>query len=139
MPSDRSCTWDMVHNKIHLHSLLIPSPVESLLNRGLKHHLFISFCALSHSNGSWERSICCSTSQAVKPAPGAWFITKFISLAQVAPSPVYYLDNAAGSWLKTTFIERYTGTLFERQIIRWGRIVNRVLASNRELCAGVES
>ena len=29
-----------------------------------------------------------STGQAINPAPGALFITKFISLAQVVPGPV---------------------------------------------------
>ena len=31
---------------------------------------------------------CWSTSRAIDPAPGAWLITKFISLVQVIPGPV---------------------------------------------------
>ena len=43
-----------------------------------------------------------STGRAINPAPGAWFITKFISLAQVVPGPVW--PYSAESWPKTPFI-----------------------------------
>ena len=32
---------------------------------------------------------CWSTGRAIDPAPGAWYITKFIPLAKVVPGPVY--------------------------------------------------
>ena len=43
-----------------------------------------------------------SIGQASDPAPGAWFITKFILLAQVVPCPVY--PYSVESWPKTPFV-----------------------------------
>ena len=53
-------------------------------------------CSVDH----W--SDCRSTGQVIDPAPGAWFMPKFISLAQVIPGPV--LLYSAESWPVTPFI-----------------------------------
>ena len=41
------------------------------------------------------------------PAPGAWFITRFISFSQVVPSPVK--PYSAVSWPQTPFVSFITG------------------------------
>ena len=45
---------------------------------------------------------CRSTGQAINPAPGAWFILKFLSLVQVVSGPVQ--PYSAEFWPKTLFI-----------------------------------
>ena len=48
MSRDRSCTWEIIHNKICLISLRCPRPSVALQvqSRGLKYHLWIPFLLL---------------------------------------------------------------------------------------------
>ena len=55
---------------------------------------------------------CRSTGQPINPAPGAWFILKFIPLAQVVPRQVH--PYSPESWPKHCSFtpERHTGKKF---------------------------
>ena len=80
----RPCTWRMIHTKIHLISPR-SGPVALVQNRGpkIKHHS-IMYLAKAKILDSQSKVF----SIWFDPAPGAWFIPKFISLAKVISLPV---------------------------------------------------
>ena len=71
-------------------------------------HGILCFNPICLSHGSCPSTVAAldsrSIGQAIDLAPGAWFITKFISLGQV--SQFQYIVSA-GSWPTTPFIESY--------------------------------
>ena len=73
--------------------ILLLSQMLSINDDG--RHPWYNFCALD----------CWLTGRAIDPAPEAWFITKFISFAQVLSGPVYL--NSAESWPKIPIIHSF--------------------------------
>ena len=69
--------------------------VEDFLNCKVGHIVLLYY---------WRALDCWSTGQVIDPAPGAWFITKFISFTQVVPGPVLQVQNHS---LKHHFISYY--------------------------------
>ena len=63
---------------------------------------FFPLCYWRHPWYSGSRSDCWPTGHAIDPAPGAWFMSKFISFTQVVSGPVQ--PDSAESWLKTPII-----------------------------------